>query len=138
MPLKSIFPFADILGVLSPLPNDGFLNLKDFNLSKILVTDFGSVVLVSSVGVVTFFTATASGVFSTGGVSGAGVVASTGVVVCSVVADGCSVVTTGVSCCAASSFPLFAWTSSNHFSKTGIASSRLGVPDEEIFCFPSI
>ena len=35
-------------------------------------------------------------------------------------------------------FSLSAWISSNHFSKIGIASSRFGVPDEEIFCFPSI
>ena len=36
------------------------------------------------------------------------------------------------------SFSLFEWTSSNHFSKMGIASSKFGVPEEEIFCFPSI
>ena len=33
---------------------------------------------------------------------------------------------------------LSARTSSYHFSKIGIASSRFVVPDEEIFCFPSI
>ena len=33
---------------------------------------------------------------------------------------------------------LSAWMSSNHFSKIGIASSKFWVPDEEIFCFPSI
>ena len=36
------------------------------------------------------------------------------------------------------SFSLSACTSSNHFSKIGIASSRFCVPDDEIFCFPSI
>ena len=52
--------------------------------------------------------------------------------------DGCSLVVSTVSWGACSSFPLFACISSNHFSNIGIASSRLGVPDEEIFCFPSI
>ena len=33
---------------------------------------------------------------------------------------------------------LSSWTSSNHFSKIGIASSKFVVPDDEIFCFPSI
>ena len=36
------------------------------------------------------------------------------------------------------SFSFCAWISSNHFSKIGIASSKFGVPDDEIFCFPSI
>ena len=36
------------------------------------------------------------------------------------------------------SLSLFACTSSNHFSKIGIASSKFGVPEEEIFCLPSI
>ena len=44
--------------------------------------------------------------------------------------DGCS----GWFC----SFSFSACTSSNHFSKIGIASSKFGVPDDEIFCFPSI
>ena len=35
------------------------------------------------------------------------------------------------------SFSLPETTSSNHFSKIGIASSKLGVPEDEIFCFPS-
>ena len=33
---------------------------------------------------------------------------------------------------------LSAWISSNHFSKIGMASSKFWVPDEDIFCFPSI
>ena len=37
-----------------------------------------------------------------------------------------------------SSLSLLACTSSNHFSNIGIASSILVVPDENIFCFPSI
>ena len=51
-----------------------------------------------------------------------------------------------VTCCATFSksllwffnLSLSSWTSSNHFSKIGIASSKLVVPDDEIFCFPSI
>ena len=35
-------------------------------------------------------------------------------------------------------FSLSAIISSNHFSKIGIASSKFWVPDENIFCFPSI
>ena len=61
-----------------------------------------------------------------------------GVAVCSGAVDGCSLDVSVFSLDVCSSFTLLAWTSSNHFSNIGTASSKLGVPDEEIFCFPSI
>ena len=107
----------------------GFLNLIFFNFSRILEGVFVSKVSLFSVGAATLWVIVGSaclGFSTTGGVG------------CSGGVDGSSFGVLVVSAGAVSSFPLFAWTSSNHFSNIGIASSRLGVPDEEIFCFPSI
>ena len=58
-----------------------------------------------------------------------------------IVVAGCSWVVARFFCASSVSFfsfSLSACTSSNHFSKIGIASSKFCVPDDEIFCFPSI
>ena len=95
---------------------------------------FGSDVSLFSNGVTTLSAAAGSvclGVSTTGGAAGSGAAGSGAV-------DGCSLIVSVFSWDVCSSFALLAWTSSNHFSNIGTASSKLGVPDEEIFCFPSI
>ena len=140
--LKPPLPNAEIFGVLIPLPKEGFFNLIFFNLSKKLEGVLLSEASLSSTEVETVCVEAGSGAFSVKEVISVGLGVSIVVgVACSVVTGGCSSVVTDVSavsleiCC---SLSLFLWISSNHFSNIGIASSRLGVPEEEIFCFPSI
>ena len=110
------------------LPNDGVLNFIFFNFSKkvfgcasswlsvlefsVLIDTCGSFWIVFSLFVCTF--------------------------TCSKSSEDFSFSFEAFSSSFFNSFCFWLWTSSNHFSKIGIASSRFGVPDEDIFCFPSI
>ena len=116
---------------MTPPAKDGFFNLIFFNLSKKL-----EAVLVSAVSLLTVGVTIGSGVFSTAGATSL-VTSAAGVG--SGIEVGCSSIGGSVvSGWATVSFSLFVWISSNHFSYIGSASSIFGVPDEEIFCFPSI
>ena len=117
-PTKLFFPSAEILFVKSFLSKLIFFNLILLNFSKTLKFIFDSETSLFSTEAATFCEA----------VTGS---------VCSGSTDGSSFISSIVSWWTCSSFLFSAWMSSNHFSNIGIASSRLGVPDEEIFCFPS-
>ena len=139
--LKLLFPEAEIFCAVSFLPKLGFVNFKFLNFSRKLEGDFVwvDVSVFSDSEDKFWFTTADSIVFPAVAVVCSGIIGCSGVgVVCSGITDGCLLFVSEVSWEGCSSFPLFAWISSNHFSNIGIASSRLGVPDEEIFCFPSI
>ena len=123
-------------------PNDGVFIFIFFSFSKIFLgfafsasslftfSEMGAVVSVA--GLIISGVVLTSSVFCTVGSCVGAIVFSEGVSIFST----CSV---AVGCCKfCFSFSFCACTSSNHFSRIGIASSKFGVPDDEIFCFPSI